>query len=589
MNTEACKLFKTHIYEETGNVQALTEQYIAGNTDYVKQRIPQGTFDVSAGEQPVQLRYRSAVPERRKYLNLLVEGNAAATVLAPGCDGANYGFDTNPNRRGSAGCHLPASKITAGYDTFGRSLKGRAWETDVVCAFDLLLKGHAEAYIAMLRRDLPKRGMEEFCTALEDEVIAMAKFNFSMIDGFHYSEGAFPAVPTGTLNIGYLKRIKQFMILQGWEGPFEISVGREALEAAIRDWQSTNNYTINVNSLTQDATGLSGLEALSFEGINFIITDRPKRGYLELTPSGYQFVEVLPMRNRSGTGDGVVAEPNPDYLECSTVCNGVRYELYEVAFSIHPMFAVREALAPVRLAGLNVASMNMDVRMISGAYIDCNEDETKFFLRMLHQYGFRSENPELATAVLYRVAPSPIQVVASTCAPVCTEAELTEVSVAELSPPDADACYDEIYGECETPVAHFAHDGTPSAPGPDISDEGEVRFVGLEADVEAVAGAEFFVIVERFGGYAGETKVDIDTANGTGGTAATSASGDFVVINSDITWADGENGRKRVEVTLGATPTPGQHFFINLSAETNGTLDAAADQVRVNLLASCAD
>jgi hypothetical protein len=589
MNTEACKLLKTHIYEETGNVQALTEQYIAGNTDYVKQRIPQGTFDVSAGEQPVQLRYRSAVPERRKYLNLLVEGNSAANVLAPGCDGANYGFDTNPNRRGSAGCHLPASKITAGYDTFGRSLKGRAWETDVVCAFDLLLKGHAEAYIAMLRRDLPRRGMEEFSTALEDEVIAMAKFNFSMIDGFHYSEGTFPAVPTGTLDIGYLKRIKQFMILQGWTGPFEISVGREALEAAIRDWQSSNNYTIQINNLTQDATGLAGLEALSFEGIQFIINDRPKRGYLELGPDGYQFVEVLPMRNRSGTGDGVVAEPNPDYINCFTICNGVKRELYEVAFSIHSEFAVREALAPVRLAGLNVASMNMDVRMISGPYIDCNEDETKFFLRMLHQYGFRSANPELASAVLYRVAPTPIRVVTSTCPDACTEATLEPVGVAELSPPDADACYDEIYGDCDEVVTHFAHDGTPSAPGPDISDEGVVRFVGLEVEVEAVAGAKFFVIVERFGGYDGQTTVDVDSANGGGGTGATSANGDFVVVNQTLTWADGENGRKRVEVTLGASPEGGEHFHINLSAVTNSTLDTDADQVTVNLLAACGD
>lgn len=584
-NARPCDRLKTHIYTEADRIQALTEQYIQANTDYVKQRIPQSQFVTEIGETPVRVRYRSAVPERAKYLNMLVEGNVSETDYATSCNGSVYGFSGTPNRRGSVACNTPATKITAGYDTFGRSLKIRAWETDPICAMDLILKGHAGPYIEMLRRDMPKRGMEEFSTALEDEVIAYSKFNFSMIQQWTWAAGVFPAEPTGTLNIGYLKRIRAHMMLQGWTGPFEIQVGREALERAIRDWQSSNSYTIQINSLTQDATGLAGLEALSFEGINFIITDRPKRGYLRPVVGGHEFVEVLPVRNRAGTGDGIVAEPNPDYLNCVTYCDGQKYELFEVGFSIHPTFGNRLALAPVQLAGLQVASMNMEVRMIDGPYIECNDDNTKFKLRMVHNYGFEAPNPELACAVLYRVSPPKIEIVAPDCPDACTEGALETVSVAELQPPPADDCYDAELGDCEEEVVHRAADGTPTDPLPDPTDNGEIRFVGLEANVEAVANAVFYLTVERVGGWDGAASVDIDTANGT----ATSGSGDFVVLNSSVSYGDGENGRKRVAVTLGATPTPNQSFSVVLSNPSGATLDGDADTVTVNLLEACSE
>lgn len=577
--SKSCAELKTHIYNETGNIQALTEQYIEGNSDYVKQRIPQGTFDVSKGEAPVSVRYRGAVAERAKYINVLVEGTENGTSKAPDCSGELYGFPTTPNSRGSAGCHLPATTITAGYDVFGRSLKGRAWETAPVCAFNLLQTGHAGPYLEMLRRDLPKRGMEEFCTALEDEVIGACQYNFSMVDAFMYGNGVFPALPQGTLDIGYLKRIRTMMMLQGMSN-FEIQVGREAFEAAVRDWQASNGYTVQITELTKDATGLSNVDQVRFEGMNFILTDKPKRGYLRQVVGGYEFVEVLPVRNRAGTGDGVVAEPNPDYINCRTVCNGVSYELYEVGFSIASDAFAREALAPVRLAGLNVASMNMDVRMLDGNWIDCNEDNTKFKLRSTHMYGFRSVNPEKACTVLYRVAPPEIRIVDTTCPDAATTATIADIGVAELNPPPSDDCYDDIYATCASDVAHFAHDGTPSDPGPDITAEGTIRFVALSVNVDAEAGLEFSIYVERVGGYDGAASVDVDSANGT----ATVANGDYVTVNETLNWADGENGRKRVVVTLGATPEAGEAFTINLSNVSGATLDGDADSMTVNVV-----
>lgn len=575
ISSKSCEALRSHIYTETGRIQALAEQYIDNSRDYVKQKLPQTTFDAAIGESPVSLRYRSAMPENVSYLDVLKEGSSNELDYAPDCSNTLYGFNTSTNNRGSAGCNLPSTTITAGYDTFGRSLKGRAWQTNPTCAMDLLLKNHASAYIEMLRRDLPKRGMEFFNEALEDEVIAASNFNFSAVGGWTYAAGQFPAIPEGTLDIGYLKRIKRFFVLQGVpESEFEIEVGRDAFEAAVRAWNTANNYQIHITKLDSNVNNIIGRDMVEFEGVKVVLTDTPTRGYLRQVAGGYQFVRVPRAINRAGTGGGIVAEPNPDYLNCFTFCDGEYKELYELGFHVHSTFAERQALAPVQLAGLKMDAMNMEVRFFDGNWIDCNEDNTKFFLRMSHMYGFRVRNPELGGAFLYRVAPQPIRVTAGTCETGCeTVTDYSPVGMADLPPPPASACWDEQSQACDD-VVHYAEAGGATEPG-------EFRFVGLSGYLPTGAGTAV-VYVERFGGWEGAATVDVDSASGT----ATSGV-DFTAVNETLSWQAGENGVKPVTVTSLAASTAGQNWTLALSGATGATIDADSDTYTFTYLPAC--
>lgn len=574
---------KTIIYEIPGQVQGETERRISEMPSYTKQRLSSGSVDPNAGPSPVRLRYRTAYPEKRAYVNILVEGKSNEDLSAPLCDGVNYGFESTPKTRGSAMCNLPGTTITGGYDTFGRSIKARKWQTDPVCPWDLLSDlNKGEAYLNGLLRDLPIRATNEFGEALEDEVLAASKFNFSMVGGWVYAAGAFPAVPTGTLDIGYIKRIKAFFQAQpDWgNAPFEIEVGADALWAAVHAWNTARGYTIQINNITGQANTIIGKQTVEFEGIRFVLNDFPTRGWLRTTAAGSEFVRVPMEINRSGTGDGVVADLNVDYLNCTTVCDGQRHDVYEVARVIHPMFAQRQAMSPVILKNLKLQYANMEMKLIGGAHIDCNEFDEKFYYAMRHVYGFEVMNPELAGCILYRAAPAPIAVVDTTCPADCVEDFGDPVTMSELPPPDSDDCSDSQWDET-TEVAHYVDVGSVTDPGPDESAVGVIRFVGIEAT--AAADSTVYLIVERSGGYNGASTVHIGTASGT----ATSGT-DFTAVSSTLSWADGEDGRKRVAIVLLPAATPGQNFTATLSSVTNSTLDGDNDVATITVASACA-
>jgi Calx-beta domain len=584
ISTAAQNRLKAIVYQVAGDIQGSTERRIQEGTSYVKQRLSTGTIDPNAGPSGVRLRYRTAVPEKRAYVNILTEGTTEENVNAPNCSGDNSSFPVEAMTRGSAMCNMPETTIHGGYDSFGRTIMGRAWGTDPVCPWDFLSDvAKGEAYFDGLIRDLPIRAANEFNEALEDAVLRLTKYNFSMLGGWTHSTGTFPAVPQGTLDIGYLKRIEPILTSQlDWGNhPFEIEVGREALTTAIRAWNQANGVTIQATKITDNTNGLIGVETLEFEGIRFVINKMPTRGYLRTTGSGEEFVRIPHEINRSGTGNGVVADLNEDYFNCTYYCDGKRHEVFEVARIIHPLFAERQAMAPVIHKHIKLQNANMEVKWITGAHLDCNqwEDKGKYSLR--HVFGLQLLNPELASHILYRTSPPPITVVSSTCPTDCVEDFGDPVTMAELPPPDSNECFDADYLVTEQ-ITHEMDVGTVEAPGPDVNAVGVVRFVGIDVTATPEAGT-VYLIVERTGGYNGQTTIDVDSANGT----ATGGS-DFTVVNTTLTWEDGESGRKRVPVTILAAATAGQAFTVALSNVTNSTLDADDDTTTITFAAACA-
>lgn len=442
-----CRRAKTAIAFETGNIQGMAERFIAESNDYMIRRIPQRTYDASLGEDPVKVRYSSAPIEDRPYLCMLAQGDESGTMPGVDCDGESSDVDTNVNKRGSFGCHIPGQTIHGGYDVFTRVLKGKAWETEPVCIMDLILKAHYNEYIRMLRNDLPKRATEQFGYSLERNVIETAKYNTSVLPGLTLTEGAFPGTPTGTLDLGTVRRVFNILEAQGWTGPREVTTSQEAFETMRQNYKTNTNLTIQTTPASSETHFIGDdVQVVSWAGINWVLTKTPTRGYLRTVNGVHEFVPVRPTRTRAGTGGGVVVEVNEDYFNCTTHCEGLQREIFEVGFYIHPTAATRESFAVPQVADKRFSNnlFNFEVRMIDGAYLPCNEDNLNFYFRMLHAYAFESTMPELMGAILYRVQPDVIFINAPVCDPDATPTvTLEEIVPAQPQPVKHDECSKE--------------------------------------------------------------------------------------------------------------------------------------------------
>jgi hypothetical protein len=578
LNARACARQKTAIAAESGNIQGMAEKYIMTTNDYAKQRIGVATFDPSEGEDPVKVRYSTTIPDDAPYVDLLINGKEEGSMTVPGCDGEPDALTAMIDKRGAFGCNIPGSTIYNGYDEFYRTLKGKAWETDPVCVMDLMLKKHTPSYIRMLRGDLPKRAMEQFNRSLVRNVIAGAKYNTAVTGALTFAQGVFPNVPTGVLDIGYLKRVRTILNAEGWNDmPFEVQVSRESLSAAIQNYKADYNLQINTTPVANDKIGLEGLDVVEFEGIRFILTDLPTRGYLLPTPAGFELHIVNPTKHRAGTGGGVVPEVDNDYYNCFHTCNGQTYPLYEVGLFIHPKAATRESFAPPQMANKSFSRnlFNFEVKMIDGAYIENNVDNFKFYFRLLHAYAFESLNPELMGAIIYQVQPDLINVHAAVCSP---EGTAISIPVAEPSGPQTDpgvedecvACGDEVVSNIE-PLP------TEDDTCPEVS-TGILALVSCGPVITDKDVGTMLVGVERIGGSDGAASVEFDTSDPGGGGSATAGVDYTAIVAEVVNWADGENGVKYVEITIDPTGAGGGLIFVTtLSTAVGGTLANGTD------------
>lgn len=578
INARACARQKTAIAAESGNIQGMAEKYIATTNDYAKQRIGVATFDPSEGEDPRKVRYSTTVPEDSPYIDMLVNGDEAMDMDVPGCDGLDSPIDTTGNKKGAFGCNIPGTTIYNGYDEFYRTLKGKAWETDPICTMDLLLKKHTAAYIRMLREDLPKRAMEQFNRSLVRNVISGGKYNTSVTGTWQYATGVFPAVPTGVLDIGYLKRVRTILHAEGWNDmPFEVLVSREALSAAIQNYKADYNLQINTTPVSNDKIGLEGLDVVEYEGIRFILTDMPTRGYLTATPGGFEFHVVNPTKHRAGTGGGVVPEVDEDYYNCYHTCNGQTYPLYELGLYIHPRAATREAFAAPQMANKQFSQnlFNFEVNMVDGPYIENNVDNFKFFFRILHAYAFESLNPELMGGILYQVQPDIINAHAAVC-----NMDGTPISIPMADPagPRTDAGTEDECVACGDEVNEYVvPTPTEDEPCPENT-TGIIAMVNCGPIQTDADEGTVTVGIERFGGDSGLASVEYDTANGTSGTPALAGTDYTAVVAEVVTWADGESGVKYVTITLDPTGTNnGKEFDGTISTVVGATLANGTD------------
>jgi len=580
-----CQNLKTAIAERIQEIIGQSERWLADSDNVVSAVLPRGTFDPANGPNPRRLRYGFAPAEEREYAPLLVQGDVAGNMTGADCSGADRQYDTTVNRTGAYGCDLPGQEIEGGFDVFSHELKGKAFETGWVCALDLLLKVSYNAYLEGLSKGIKKEAIKHHGWSLERDVINLAKYNTSVVDGWTSAQGTFPAVPTGGLNFETVSRTFAILKAEGWTGAKVVrGISREAFEEMRRTYRAQKGYEIHTSPASMDTETIpAGATAIEWNGINWVFSDFPLRGYLRANPDGTQvLVPVRPTMTRPGTGGGIVSTINPDYYNCKTFCDGVAKELYEVAFSIHPDFAKVLAFSMPTVGGKSWSGQlfNLDLRMIDGPTVTNrfgvqNTDNFKFFMRALHAYSFEPGDPELASSIIYRASPYSPNAVTPEC---ITPSASNPVGIAPAFPQQYDGT--QSCGDSNDPVCDLASfpvvKGTQVEICPAANSTGRIKFVDC-GSLTTSAGTTLRICVERVDGFSGAATVQLDTANGT----AAAGTDYTAVVASVLSWQDGEGGYKCVDIEVLDAATDAETFLANLSAVTGAILDADCDSVTI--------
>lgn len=586
-----CSRLKTAIAERIQEIVGQTERWLEDHDDFVKSRLPRGAYDPSKGPNPRKLRYGFAPMEEREYLPILTHGTVAGNMHGQACDAKDRDTDTTVDRTGAYGCELPGQELHGGYDVFNYELKGKAFETGYACALDLLLKESYNDYLEGLATALKREAVKHHCWGLERDVINLATYNTAVVDGFTHSEGAYPTAPTGGLNFETIERTFAILKAQGWTGKRVVGgVSREALEFMRQQYRDQKGYAIELTPASMETEFIAhGTEAWMFNGITFVVSDFPTRGYLEAQEDGTQSIQfVRPTIHRAGTGGGIVPDVNESYYDCRYYCDGKYEELYEVAYVIHPDFARVLSFQMPTVAGKSWSRQlfNIDLRMIDGDTVSnrfgvANTDNFKFFLRALHAYSFEPMTPELGGTILYRVSPH----IPTAVTPPCTDAYPGTPTIPEggaepqlddgerdCSDPNAADCG----GEVKFPVSPLP---TEEEPCPTPDDAGTLKWVDCGPVTVGLASGTIRVCVERVGGNLGAATVTVNTNDGT----AIAATDYTDIAPTVLSWADGEGGYKCVDIDILPGGAGGTEFTADLTGVTGAVLDADCDNLTISI------
>lgn len=481
-----CTQIKTALARQYGTVQILAEKAIVESDHFVLSRIPQsGSLDNTA--EPEFVRYGVAPAAHTDYIDPSVRGNELGPY-GQVRDNATGGHTELPqvlqNQRGAAGCHIPGESITGGHDVFTEQMFAKAWETDIVCDWNLWRQPHWTGYFNMLRNALPRVGTDSYEYKLQELVIKYGHFNMVANNEFSYARGNIPTEPTGLVSPSQLRLLAQMVQAHGWTGQFEVGTITPTTFEQIRlgykrkmGLELSGNLGSDEVHYIGDPTNSTSYK-VNWAGIIWNISPLAAKFYLK----DGQWRRAYPFTTRLGTGMGVMPEPSLDYIfgfyrDPET---GVKYDLHEALFFVHPTAAQRLSFAPSQSpqgGRFNANTFNFSLNTVDGAYISCNEDNFKWFTRMLHAWGFRTQNPELMGCVLMRSVPeNPYAIEVSTFNGPATQVEVAPF--AAMAPPLHDDCSNKLCEPCDTSY-RVPFDSMPNPADPCPDDD------GTEVDVAA--------------------------------------------------------------------------------------------------------
>lgn len=572
---------KTTLAEETGRIAKYAQRRVELSDKWPLRAVKETPLDFSIGEEPRWIRYQFTPPIQSEYAPFMATGNENRSFSDPNNPGTTI---TALADKTGKGCNLPADTLHSGYDTFGRCVRGKAWETDPICLWDLATKEQAAAYIAGLRDSMPAYGEQQFADELLRQVDRLSKYKYSIAPGFPVStnSASFPTVPTGGLDIDFLELVANNMRREmevgapggnmrnkdGGRPRIEVYAGYHDIQWAVRQIKIKYGYEVKSEPYSDDGRITMRYQYGDFV---FIVNPTPPKGYLVNDGNGtMKFVELPKTTTRAGTGEGIVSDPNYMLDQPYVNVGGTTYDVVTKSYIIFDGALERQARATAPTIGGKTVKgkFNFEVTMVDPWAIladpRCNKDDLWIQYRCRHIYAPFSMWPECMTSIMHLAATPSYTPVNPHGAYILASA--TPVSNQPFAAPPQGGCV-----PCDPgPVLRDAAPSTCTNVFP-ANGVGVFQMDALTRTVEE--GNGIIIRVNRTGGQTGAASVNYATANGTAtaGTEYTAASG-------TLNWADQEFGTKTFTVTTISTggDDSGKTFTATISSPTGATLGTPA-------------
>lgn len=465
------------------------------------------------------------------------------------------------------------------------------FETPVKCVrdFDRFDKRYIRAYFEGMRNFFSNFGVDNFAENLLNMVIRYGQANASVIAGgrFEMTEGGWAAPPAKRITIDFLqqyrRRIMQLKRNFGQEVPqdylLEVEMPEEdVVDAIIKDSLVRNptGTVYNTNILTDELGKLRGRRYTIYGGIKFYFNDTPIRGYFRQSGTGvYRFVRVLDWVNEVDEEGGVVKRFNFQYDNDTFTDDGVSYPMVTLIPHIDPTSFKRWGLEkPLKPIGDANESVNYTVKVIDGAFIDCNEDNDKFKLRGRHEFLWLAKYPELSGMIAYRHgrrASYDFDVVPRTDIENATATAFEPV----LREQDIDACSQATCAQCDQVADDDLQCVDPGAISNSI-----LTLAPAVTGTAYVPGVNTNVVLEvlRSNLTGGPVTVAYATSNGTA-----SSGSDYTAVSGTLTWEAGDGTPKYITVPFLAAATDGQNMSVTISSPTGATIASGANTVLLTI------
>ena len=558
---------------EEGLIQGFGEKAFQRVDSFTKSRIPSRPGNANEGVDPIEhIEYHftgedDAYTEIQSGAPNVTESHDLRTGGAcDPCDGTATNLTLNDVN--NLMCDPPTSTLHAGFNTYTGLQKVRAVQTEPMCAFNLMRMKHLGPYTAGIRKSFPTEMNTSYVKALEADVINFGLANSTTDANAQLKIGAgfIPGEPAGSADFGTFQQHAEYLRGSGWTGPVIYGIGHSSLQAMVLNHKVSSGLDLNSRPFTVEDMRLNAApgDLVQIGDIAFKILMNPPRGYVTQEGTGtYKFNRVDPRILQAGSGAGITAEYDAQFQNAWITCGGRSYKMIELSYAIHPDACYTQPFAVAQVPGVPVDTrFNMEVKIVRGAFLDCNVDDNKFVMRARHFYKFVPHDPRLMGAVAHCYSPyqrfhhAPVECDLTT--------EVLEVGSATLCPPKDNACCDVEAGA--DPTAARCIEPTASDPSPTPAE----GFIRAECVVDVVQGAtEVTIIAERYDGCLSQATIQADTADGT----ATAGVDYTAVVAEVLTWAAGESGVKSFTVTL-AGNTAGGTFDVDWTSVTGAALSA---------------
>lgn len=447
-----------------------------------------------------------------------------------------------------------------------------------ICLADFYRVSEFARYLGMLREAMPAEMATMKERVLLRDLVSLSEYNASEVgsEAPIFTAGAFPHLPTAGPNIATFRRLRDRMQRLGHGNrPIQVPISGPALQAMMINWYQTSGiYHVAMDWASGNfPESWTTQGRWTFENIEFVLHATPIKGYFVKTTTGqYQFVPISPRKFRKGTGAGLVVEYNEDYDKTQITIGGATYEVFELspvisdkAFYQQPygMNAISVGASETGQVRQDATMWNgVQVRVIGGAFIPCNEKLQKFKFQLSNYFKLVPKLPRLSSFVAFRTAD---YIRSANLLGVNTryQGPATEsIIIGPGTQPNASSCADARAG---------LYPQLP-APGPQTSACGDGsnsagKFRTQCALVVAEDASSLVVTVERIDGYEGAASIAYATANGT----ATSGT-DYTAKSGTLSWADGEFGAKSFSIPILAGARNNYAFTVGYSSITGATL-----------------